>query len=336
MQRRMIKTYVTDEQIKEARDADLFAYLQSYEPGILKRDGSNYRHKEHDSLVYVSNRRFWYWNSRGKRINALDYLMEIRGYGFNEAVARLTGEGISKSSLYRYQDQSKPQRPAKLYLPWPKKCATGYFRYLRKRGISTNVINRCRDLGILYEGRYKPRKEEKKYIPVCVFTGTDETGKVRFACMRGIYETLKKDVYGSDKAYSFCLPPERPHSSQIAVFEAPIDALSHATLQELDGWKWNGYRLSLGGTSPVALIAFLERHPEIRRVTLHMDNDLGGLKNARKIRDMLRADPKYKRIRVGINPPRQGKDYNEKLQLRLQQTKKSNERHREKRVAISI
>ena len=336
MQRRMIKTYVTDKQIKEARDADLFAYLQSYEPGILKRDGSNYRHKEHDSLVYVSNRRFWYWNSRGKRINALDYLMEIRGYGFNEAVARLTGEGISKSSLYRYQDQSKPQRPAKLYLPWPKKCATGYFRYLRKRGISTNVINRCRDLGILYEGRYKPRKEEKKYIPVCVFTGTDETGKVRFACMRGIYETLKKDVYGSDKAYSFCLPPERPHSSQIAVFEAPIDALSHATLQELDGWKWNGYRLSLGGTSPVALIAFLERHPEIRRVTLHMDNDLGGLKNARKIRNMLRADPKYKHIRVGINPPRQGKDYNEKLQLRLQQTKKSNERHREKRVAISI
>ena len=332
----MIKTYVTDEQIKEARDADLFAYLQSYEPGILKRDGSNYRHKEHDSLVYVSNRRFWYWNSRGKRINALDYLMEIRGYGFNEAVTRLTGEGISKSSLYCYQDQSKPQRPAKLYLPWPKKCATGYFRYLRKRGISTNVINRCRDLGILYEGRYKPRKEEKKYIPVCVFTGTDETGKVRFACMRGIYEILKKDVYGSDKAYSFCLPPERSHSSQVAVFEAPIDALSHATLQELDGWKWNGYRLSLGGTSPVALIAFLERHPEIRRVTLHMDNDLGGLKNARKIRDMLRADPKYKHIRVGINPPRQGKDYNEKLQLRLQQTKKSNERHREKRVAISI
>lgn len=332
----MSETYVTDEQVKAARDADLFAYLQTYEPGVLKRDGPNYRHREHDSLVYVSNRRFWYWNSRGKRINALDYLMEIRGYGFNEAVARLTGEGISRPFHYHPQNQPKPRRPAKLFLPWPKKCATGYFRYLRKRGISTNVINRCRDLGILYEGRYKPRKEEKKYIPVCVFTGTDETGKVRFACMRGIYETLKKDVYGSDKAYSFCLPPERPHSSQVAVFEAPIDALSHATLQELDGWKWNGYRLSLGGTSPVALIAFLERHPEIRRVTLHMDNDLGGLKNARKIRNMLRADPKYKRIRVGINPPRQGKDYNEKLQLRLQQTKKSNERHREKRVAISI
>ena len=132
------------------------------------------------------------------------------------------------------------------------------------------------------------------------------------------------------------MPPKQAHSSQVAVFEAPIDALSHATLQELDGWKWNGYRLSLGGTSPVALIAFLERHPEIRRVTLYMDNDLGGLKNARKIRDMLRADSKYKHIHVGINPPRQGKDYNEKLQIRLQQINQSNQRHREKRVAISI
>ena len=28
-----------------------------------------------------------------------------------------------------------------------------------------------------------------------------------------------------------------PGSRHVAVFEAPIDALSHATLQELEGWK---------------------------------------------------------------------------------------------------
>ena len=332
----MSETYVTDEQVKAARDADLFAYLQTCEPGVLKRDGPNYRHREHDSLVYVSNRRFWYWNSRGKRINALDYLMEIRGYGFTEAVTRLTGEAVPRASPIHPQEQPKPRRPAKLFLPWPKKCATGLFTYLLKRGISDKVIERCIRLGMLYQGSYKPKKDEPKYIPVCVFTGADEAGKVRFACMRGLYDNLKKDVYGSDKAYSFCLPPERAHSSQVAVFEAPIDALSHATMQELDGWQWNGYRLSLGGTSPVALIAFLERHPEICRVTLHMDNDVGGLKNAQKIRDMLRADPKYKHIRVGINPPHQGKDYNEMLQIRLRQIRQGKQRHREKRVAVSI
>ena len=71
---------VTKEQIQAAREADLFAWLQSHEPGVLKRDGPNYRHKEHDSLVYVTGKRYWYWNSRGRSINALDYLIQIRGY----------------------------------------------------------------------------------------------------------------------------------------------------------------------------------------------------------------------------------------------------------------
>ena len=57
---------VTKEQIQAAREADLFAYLQFHEPGVLKRDGPNYRHKEHDSLVYVTGKRYWYWNSRGR------------------------------------------------------------------------------------------------------------------------------------------------------------------------------------------------------------------------------------------------------------------------------
>lgn len=260
----------------------------------------------------------------------------IRGYNLIDAVELLTGETVQRASTYRSFSEKQTHRPNKLYLPWPKKCATAYVHYLQKRGISTNIINRCHQLGLLYEGLYKPKKSEKKYIPVCVFVGKDETGKERFACMRGLYDDLKKDVYGSDKAYSFCLPPERTHSSQVAVFEAPIDVLSHATLQEFDGWKWNGYRLSLGGTSPVALIAFLERHPEIRHVTLHMDNDLGGLKNARKIRDMLRAEPKYKHIRVGINPPHAGKDYNEMLLIRKKQLQQLSQRRREQQAPISI
>ena len=121
----------------------------------------------------------------------------------------------------------------------------------------------------------------------------------------------------------------------MAVFEAPIDALSHATLQELEGWKWDGYRLSLGGTSHVALMAFLKRHPEIRRVNLYMDNDLGGLKNARRIKAMLREDPCFKHIRVGINPPRTGKDYNEKLLRTRQQMQDCQQPCRPKEAAVS-
>ena len=81
----------------------------------------------------------------------------------------------------------------------------------------------------------KPGIMEK---PVCVFVGKDNAGKAKFACMRSITGNLRKDVYGSDKEFSFCYPPRNPGSRLVAVFEAPIDALSHATLQELEGWKW--------------------------------------------------------------------------------------------------
>ena len=214
-------------------------------------------------------------------------------------------------------------------LPWARRCATSAVSYLQRRGISPDVISRCFRDGLFYEARYHGE-------PVCVFVGKDEAGKAKFACMRSIAGSLRKDVYGSDKEYSFCYPPRNPDSRHVAVFEAPIDALSHATLQELKGWKWDGYRLSLGGTSHVALTAFLKRHPEIRRVSLYMDNDLGGLKNARRIKAMLHEDQRFRHIRVGVNPPRTGKDYNEMLLHVIGQMKDQQRQCRQKQAAISI
>lgn len=321
---------VTQEQIKQAREADLFAYLQSYEPGILKRDGPNYRHKEHDSLVYVTGKRYWYWNSRGRSINALDYLIQIRGYGLVEAVNQLVGDTIRQTAAYR-PDETNYREPERkpFALPYEKRCATSAVSYLQRRGISSEVISRCFRLGLFYEARYKGE-------PVCVFVGKDGAGKAKFACMRSVTGNLKKDVPGSEKRYSFCFPPKQPGTKHLAVFEAPVDALSHATLQELQGWKWDGYRLSLGGTSHVALVSFLERHPEIRRITLYMDNDLAGITNARKIKAMLREDVRFKHIRVSVNPPRQGKDYNEKIIIILEQQKAFQQPSRQKQAAISI
>lgn len=322
---------VSKEQIAQARDIDLLAYLQSHEPGVLRRTGPNtYRHREHDSLVY--HRGYWYWNSRGKRINAVDYLIEIRGYGLVDAVNRLTGGGtlaaLSSPPLPPKAARPDPE-PRPFRLPWARRCATFMVSYLQRRGLDTEVIGRCIRLGLLYESRYNGDA-------VCVFVGKDDAGKGRFACVRSIAGDLKKDVSGSDKRYSFCYPPEQTDSRQLAVFEAPIDALSHASLQRLEGWKWDGYRLSLGGTSPVALVSFLERHPEIRRVALYMDSDRAGLVNARRIKEILRTDARFKHIRVSVNPPRGAKDYNEKLKNTLARMREQTTPSRQKQAAISV
>lgn len=122
---------VTKEQIQAAREADLFAYLQSHEPGVLKRDGPNYRHKEHDSLVYVTGKRYWYWNSRGRSINALDYLIQIRGYGLVDAVQTLAGGEIRQMPAYQStaakQAQKEPKRN-RLRCPGPDGAPPLLFR----------------------------------------------------------------------------------------------------------------------------------------------------------------------------------------------------------------
>ncbi len=105
---------VTKEQIRQAREADLFDYLERHERGVLKRDGPSYRHKEHDSLVYVTAKNYWYWNSRGKRINALDYLMEIRGYGLVDAVNALARPAMQYSFPSRYYQDYAAARQASL------------------------------------------------------------------------------------------------------------------------------------------------------------------------------------------------------------------------------
>ena len=206
---------VTKEQIQAAREADLFSWLQFHEPGVLRRDGPNYRHKEHDSLVYVTGKRYWYWNSRGRSINALDYLIQIRGYGLVDAVQTLAGGEIRQTPACRgtkvTEHVHREQEKKTFSLPWARRCATTAVPYLQRRGISPDVIRRCFREGLFYEARYHGE-------PVCVFVGKDDAGKAKFACMRGIAGNLRKDVYGSDKEYSFCYPSKNPGSRHVAVF----------------------------------------------------------------------------------------------------------------------
>ena len=82
---------VTKGQVAEAKQWDLLSYLQTYEPGELKKSRPReYRTVSHDSRV-ISNGK-WHWCSQnigGK--TALDYLIKVRGQDFFSAVETLCG-----------------------------------------------------------------------------------------------------------------------------------------------------------------------------------------------------------------------------------------------------
>lgn len=309
---------VSAEQVKCARRMDLLTYLQTYEPYELKPDGpGRYTTVTHGSLVISRGK--WIWNRTGDAgASALDYLIKVRGMGFVEAVEQLTGEraavvpAIPPQAKPPAPEERRPFRP-----PKPLRYATQAVAYLQNRGIHPDLLRQCLQDGTLYEARHNGEA-------VCVFVGKDQHGKERFACMRSIVGNLKQDASGSDKAFGFHLPARHPKSRHLAVFESPIDALSHATIQMREGWDWDGFRLSLGGTSPTALISFLEWHPQIQRVALALDNDVAGQTAMQKIQALLTGDERFAHIRTTINPPKAQKDYNAALlhAIRLEREQK--------------
>lgn len=301
---------VTREQIDRAKEWDLLSYLQTYEPGELKKAGPHeYCTVTHDSLK-ISNGK-WHWTTRGfGGKTALDYLIKVQGMEFVEAV-RTLNDGRAAPSLSQPVTRP-PEQPRAFVLPEGNRCATAAVSYLQRRGIDSEIISRCIQAGIFFESRNYHN---------CVFVGRDRAGKARFACLRGTVGDFKGDVPGSDKRFNFCFPATGP-SRTVAVFESPIDALSLATLFKKQGAVWDrGHYLSLGGTSPLALLQFLKDHPEINRVYLCLDNDKAGLDGMARIEAALRDDKELqdRGFMVERKPPpvEHGKDYNELLRATL-------------------
>ena len=141
------------------------------------------------------------------------------------------------------------------------------------------------------------------------------------------------DCSGSDKHYSFRLM--NPDSRSVHVFESAIDALSYATLIQLNGGNYKTESLiSLAGVyspgsdgtgkTPSSLEVLLKNNPNIEKIYLHLDNDAAGRNATKVIQNNL--SQKYK---IVDRPPRFGKDINDYLchKLGIQpQRKRSYER----------
>ena len=135
-----------------------------------------------------------------------------------------------------------------------------------------------------------------------VFVGTDADGIHRYAHCRGTADQFRMDVTGSDKSYGFCY---RGKGTELYVFEAPIDLLSHIALYPA-GWRERSY-LSLGGVSPRALERFLSERKDIESVLIATDNDEAGNNAAEKLAELISQEISVYRFLP------QAKDWNEEL-----------------------
>ena len=301
----------TEKQIKAAKSIDLLTYLQTYEPDNLCRAGKEYCLSEHDSLK-ISNGK-WFWHSRGfGGYSCYDFLVKVRGMTFKDAIQTLLDGECKVVPVQNDYPVKSPKKP--LILPDANKNYDAVYAYLQGRGIDKSIIKRCIENGSLYEAAKTHH---------CVFVGFDGT-KSKYACVRSTNGDIKQDIKNSDKLYGFVLPPKNAESCNLTVLESPVDVLSHASIYEMNGQKWDGHRLSLGGVSSLALKNFLERHTEIKNIYLSLDNDKAGKEAADRIIKEILSDKRFSHIKIIIAPPPMGKDFNDTLkairQLNIQKT----------------
>lgn len=315
--------YIAPEVITEAKRMDLLTYLREFEPGeLVKFSRNTYTTKTHDSLK-ISNGK-WMWWSRGiGGKSALDYLIKVRGMDFVEAVQTIMGNGSVSYPTYE-NSNSYEQQP--LLLPERSPTSDVVVEYLFGRGIDYEIINECLDKELIIESL--------PYHNV-VFIGYDENKEPKYAAYRATNQSrIMGDCTGSKKQYSFRLTAE--NTGEVHLFECAIDLLSYATLLKLDGKDWRQFNLvSLAGVYspkqkiedskvPVTLSRLLEKDKTIRRIVLHLDNDVAGRKATKALQTIL-----PKEYEVVDEPPAYGKDVNDFLCKRLgikEKTERSFER----------
>lgn len=267
---------VTEQEIAQAKQMNLYQYMQLCEPDNFKPEGpGQFRHKGHSSLTFAEDGSWTYFKTKATGRTALNYLIAVEGVSFVEAVREINRiQGGVRPSFQPVKTPSPPAetKPAKEFrLPKPDKNNYAATAYLRKRCIHPNVLTVCKQKRILYQTSFKDH-------PNCVFVGRDGNGEAKGGSLRGCSQIqFRRDIPGSKKIYPFYIEAATD-ADTVEVYEAPIDAMSGASLkimQHTGNWRSVHY-LALGGTDYAALDAFLTYYPNITRIVLCLDNDEAG------------------------------------------------------------
>lgn len=293
----------SEDEIRIAAQTDLPTLLEDLGYTVIPI-GSYFTAKEMDSLR-IKNRRTWFRYSEQVGGDAITFLQHFQGMSFTEAVEYLLDR--DHAAPVRFIQHSPTEAPAQTFtLPEPNSDNRRVFAYLRKRGISPRVINEFIGSGLLYEEAAHHN---------CVFVGRDTHGKAVFASMRGTCDlsgvSFKGGVPGSDKDVGFRLPYSG-NSDTAYVFEAPVDLMSHLTLNHRS--SENAVALCCLYDGP--LERFLSDYPQLKSIVFCLDNDRWGREAAGRMAS------KYMGFgyRTEIVLPPSGKDWNEYLQAKKRES----------------
>lgn len=308
------RRFFTEEQYKEANYVSALDYARTAGYPLIKQ-GNMYRHQTHDSMVFTNDGR-WFWNSRNISGGALQMLMYYEEMNVVDAVFTLVHDELDFRQDNSPTERSPPPTPKiprtqpsadeiakskEFVLPPKGQTVKNIFAYL--------IHTRCLDKDIVRD-LYIQKKIYQSDRNNVVFVGYNENGVAASGFQRGTYtlKTYKGDVTNSRKEVGWTMGSGNKNT--VIVYESAIDAISHATVQKINGEDYTEYdRVVLGGVAENALSYYLKHHPNIERIVFALDNDDAG-RNATKEHGAKYQDMGYRVQKISVK----NKDWNEDLQ----------------------
>ena len=308
------RPYYTKEQYERAKcnnNALDYVRSQGYE---LVQEGRYYHLKEHDSFVFAPNGT-WFWNSRGLKGYAIDFIVKYEGRSWTEAILILAGEAIPFEPPRKPNippvSRCEPQEKPIFQLPPHAHDERQLFAYLcGTRKINYHIVKVMVSQGIVYESVFRTTSGNEMHN--ACFVSLDCNGKPRSAFQRGLLSegnAFKGEIPGGDKSYGWLF---RGYSSrEVYVFEAAIDAASYVSLQFLKNQDPLGHAdyLALGGLTFLPIHRYLMEHSGICKVHLMLDADQWGIAATQRFLKKLKEMP----YDVESQTPPYGKDWNDTL-----------------------
>ena len=207
--------------IQQARQSNLPMYLLNKGEKLIQT-GNRYRHAEHESLVFTDNA--YYWNSKGEKGNAVDFLMSFYNMDFTTAVEELTG-------------QQKKEMAKQPYIVQPFSFNNLDFSLDMRRAIAYLTKTRSIDIIILeYLIKCKHLFQENKtnniifpmYDENNIVVGAETSGTLSERRFKGIKEGSKYG-YGYNIRYA---DPQGSYSYAL-FFESAIDLISFIEIERM-------------------------------------------------------------------------------------------------------
>lgn len=278
-----MSTYIhfTEEQKQRANGVDLVEFLERQGEKLLP-SGREKRLASDHSITVRGNE--WYDHALEQGGLAIDFVQNLYGLSFPEAVTKLLGD--EQGEVYCTAKERKQTEQKPFVLPPKNSDMRRVFAYLIKnRYIDRDVVSFFAKHKLLYESCEQSADKTKEYHNA-VFVGYDENGVPCHAHKRGIYsngQSFKGNVENSNPCYSFHYTGI---SNRVYVFEAPIDMLSFITNYKNTNWQEHSY-VALCGVSEQAMLKMIENNPNLNHVILCLDHDTAGIESSEKFQDIL-------------------------------------------------